>query len=134
MEEEMWSDMPYHSPQQAYTPFLNLEEDSRAAMTRINTMINGERRHILKDLQSSPSSLALDFPPPKQATRVSWNDNLAEEPAVSPFPAHAPHSPRSILQQRPDDLKFPFSEEPPSPILLTRRRIPKTPRLLNFNS
>ncbi|KAL8580839.1 hypothetical protein ACOMHN_017343 [Nucella lapillus] len=109
------------------------EEDSQSAVTRINTMINGESRHILKDLHSSPGLLT-HFPPPREATRISWSGNLAKEPVVPLSPTRLSAPPHSILQQRPDDFEFPFSKEPPSPIVLTRRRSPKFPRLVTSDS
>ncbi|KAK7110759.1 uncharacterized protein [Littorina saxatilis] len=104
---------------------------SREVTTRVNTLLNGEIRHALLDPASSPA-LLMDFPAPREATRVSWSESLAlEEPWDTQPPPLSATTPRSILHKRPAGRDFPFGEEPPSPIVLTRRRQPRFPRLFS---
>lgn len=62
------------------------------------------------------------FPPPKSASRIIWDEKLEKLDEVHHTPIKEPVKPRSILCQRPQAENFPYEDDKPSPIVITRIR------------
>ena len=66
------------------------------------------------------------FPAPKRASRISWHQQLEDLSLDHHSPRHTPTKPKSALRHRPIDFMFPYVEDKPSPIVITRLRRSKS--------
>ncbi|KAK3108422.1 hypothetical protein FSP39_007718 [Pinctada imbricata] len=104
-------------------PVTFLSEHEVDTITKFHTLCNGQR--IVKYLNMSESPM-IHFPPPKSASRISWHQKLEDCDLDSHSPRVTPTKPKSALRQRPKDFQFPYVEDKPSPIVVTRLRRSKS--------
>ncbi|XP_046350018.2 uncharacterized protein LOC124131000 isoform X2 [Haliotis rufescens] len=92
-------------------------------MTKLHTMCNGQR--VVRYLNFSESPMIIKhYPAPKEASKLSWSNTLANSDLSyhSPTRTSSKPSARPILTQRPLNHTYPYSDDVPSPIILTRTR------------
>ncbi|XP_062567458.1 dentin sialophosphoprotein-like isoform X2 [Saccostrea cucullata] len=104
-------------------PVPKLSEQEVDTITKLHTICNGQR--IVRYLNMSELPM-VHFPPPKRASRIIWNPDLEEVSLSHHSPRNTPTKPRSALRQRPSGYTFPFLEDKPSPIVITRVRRSKS--------
>ncbi|XP_061193868.1 dentin sialophosphoprotein-like [Saccostrea echinata] len=104
-------------------PVPKLSEQEVDTITKLHTICNGQR--IVRYLNMSELPM-VHFPPPKRASRIIWNPDLEEVSLSHHSPRSTPTKPRSALRQRPKGFTFPFLEDKPSPIVITRVRRSKS--------
>nr|XP_022303193.1 uncharacterized protein LOC111110850 [Crassostrea virginica] len=104
-------------------PLPRLSEHEVDTITKLHTICNGQR--IVQYLNMSEMPM-VHFPPPKRASRIIWNPELEDDSLNPHSPRRTPIKTRSALRQRPKDFTFPFVEDKPSPIVITRVRRSKS--------
>ncbi|XP_033762275.1 dentin sialophosphoprotein-like isoform X2 [Pecten maximus] len=104
-----------------------LSEQEVDTITKLHTICNSQRKVSYLDI-SKAEMVIKHYPPPKHASRISWCDQLANDDLNHHTPTTSPAR-RSILHQRPQSFIFPYVEDEPSPIVITRlRRIKSSSR------
>ncbi|XP_071158201.1 uncharacterized protein [Mytilus edulis] len=106
-----------------------LSEEEIDTITKIHTICNGQRTVQYLDLNDIPLNFK-HFPPPKRASKVVWNHDISTDEKIHHTPqSKLPSLPRPILQQKPKDFTYPYKEDEPSPIVITKvRRSKSLPR------
>ncbi|VDI80888.1 Hypothetical predicted protein [Mytilus galloprovincialis] len=106
-----------------------LSEEEIDTITKIHTICNGQRTVQYLDLNDIPLNFK-HFPPPKRASKVVWNHDISTDEKMHHTPqSKLPSLPRPILQQKPKDFTYPYKEDEPSPIVITKvRRSKSLPR------
>ncbi|KAL5006458.1 hypothetical protein ScPMuIL_015264 [Solemya velum] len=105
---------------------LKMSSEELDRMTRLHTFFNGQRQ--VKYLNHHEASrLAKDFPPPKTASKINWCDDLVDVSCRDYTPRNTPTKPQPILQKS-SDFVYPYTDDVPSPILITRLRRSKSSR------
>ncbi|XP_067650116.1 uncharacterized protein [Haliotis asinina] len=92
-------------------------------MTKLHTICNGQR--VVRYLNFSESPMIIKhYPAPKEASKLSWSNTLTNCELTYHSPTRKPSKPaaKPILTQRPLNHTYPYSEDVPSPIILTRTR------------
>ncbi|OWF39675.1 hypothetical protein KP79_PYT19097 [Mizuhopecten yessoensis] len=103
-----------------------LSEHEVDTITKLHTICNSQRKVSYVDV-SKAGMVIKHFPPPKHASRLSWCDQLTNADLNHHTPTTSPAK-RSILHQRPQSFIFPYVEDEPSPIVITRVRRSKSSR------
>ncbi|CAG2247381.1 unnamed protein product [Mytilus edulis] len=99
-----------------------LSEEEIDTITKIHTICNGQRTVQYLDLNDIPLNFK-HFPPPKRASKVVWNHDISTDEKIHHTPqSKLPSLPRPILQQKPKDFTYPYKEDEPSPIVITKVR------------
>ncbi|KAH3715170.1 hypothetical protein DPMN_057876 [Dreissena polymorpha] len=98
-------------------------EQSFDRLTMLHTARNGKRRVRCLTLDESQSAVK-DFPPPKEASRVSWGQTISEMDLYRHTPRKTPVKTRPILNQK--ENLYPYEDDTPSPIVLTKMRKQKS--------
>ncbi|XP_060085853.1 uncharacterized protein LOC132565234 [Ylistrum balloti] len=101
-----------------------LSEHEVDTITKLHTICNSQRKVSYLDV-SKAEMIIKHYPPPKHASRISWSDQLANADLNHHTPTSSPAK-RSILHQRPQSFIFPYVEDEPSPIVITRLRRSKS--------
>lgn len=107
-----------------------LSEEEIDTITKIHTICNGQRTVQYLDLNDIPVNFK-HYPPPKRASKVVWNNDLCCDEAIHHTPPRVrlPVQTKPILQQKPKDFTYPYQEDQPSPIVITKvRRSKSMPR------
>ncbi|XP_046584095.1 serine-rich adhesin for platelets-like isoform X2 [Haliotis rubra] len=92
-------------------------------MTKLHTTCNGQR--VVRYLNFSESPMIIKhYPAPKEASKLSWSNTLTNCELTYHSPTRKPSKPtaKPILTQRPLTHTYPYSDDVPSPIILTRTR------------
>ncbi|XP_069111206.1 dentin sialophosphoprotein-like isoform X2 [Argopecten irradians] len=101
-----------------------LSEQEVDTITKLHTICNSQRKVSYLDI-SKAEMVIKHYPPPKHASRISWSDQLTNDDLNHHTPTTSPAK-RSILHQRPQSFIFPYVEDEPSPIVITRVRRSKS--------
>ncbi|XP_060558377.1 uncharacterized protein LOC132718680 [Ruditapes philippinarum] len=111
----------------------DIRENSRKAMkmndksfdhlTLLHTAQNGQRRVRCLTMDESQSVVKY-YPPPKEASRISWGQTISEMDLYRHTPRKTPVKTRPILNQK--ENTYPYEDDTPSPIVLTKMRKPKS--------
>lgn len=102
---------------------VNLNERSFDRLTMLHTVHNGQRKVRCLSMDESQNVVKY-YPPPKEASRVSWGQTISEMDLYRHTPRKTPVKTRPILNQK--ENSYPFEDDTPSPIVLTKMRKPKS--------
>ncbi|KAK3587813.1 hypothetical protein CHS0354_019679 [Potamilus streckersoni] len=101
----------------------NFFEEQFDKLTKFHTVRNGRRMVRYLTLEEA-QSIITHFPPPKDPSRISWNEKLVEWDYHHHTPRQTPIKTKPILSQK--NTSFPNSDDIPSPIILTKLRRSKS--------
>ncbi|WAQ95060.1 hypothetical protein MAR_007531 [Mya arenaria] len=85
----------------------------------LHTAKNGKRRVRCLTMNES-QNIVKSYPPPKEASRISWGQDISEMDLYRHSPRKTPVKTRPILNQI--ENQYPFEDDTPSPIVLTKMR------------
>ncbi|XP_053373446.1 serine-rich adhesin for platelets-like [Mercenaria mercenaria] len=104
-------------------PKTNMNQKRFDHLTMLHTAHNGQRKVRCLTMDESQNVVKY-YPPPKEASRISWGQTISEMDLYRHTPRKTPVKTKPILNQK--ENVYPYEDDTPSPIVLTKMRKPKS--------